>query len=182
MSEGIGEGGAVHALDPRERRVPRERVVGGSRARGRAHEVSRQRQHREDENHGHGIPDAQVSAADRPGEHGSEQGADVVELVEAGDHRVDAGPLGDLVDGAGGAAGLARDPRGRREGQRCDDRDAEADDEEAEDADLPRRAGREDDGRQPDEREDAPARTTARAPRRAVSPSPKRRASRVAAR
>ena len=91
-------------------------------------------------------PIRSVVLPDQAGHHRAEQRADVVELVEARDHRVHPGlAYGGLELHA--VLRRARDPGGRREAQRRDHRDAGAEDREADHGHLP--GGGEDHDREP---------------------------------
>ena len=91
------------------------------------------------------------------GHHRAEQRADVVELVEPGDHRVDAGLA------LAGSAPRPGDPGRGGEAQRRDHRDPGAEQREAE-LRPPARSGRHDDGEGRATRRGAPTRSTGTAP------------------
>ena len=145
---------------------PIRRLMAGVRCDPSAgHEGPGQRQHPEHQHHRYGEADPQRARAHQAGQHRAEQRPDVVELVEPGDHRVDPG----LPDG--GSSPRRRDPGRRGEAQRRDDRDAGAEQGEAQHGDRPGRA------RRPPRRgapapTTAPTRRTGTAPYRATRPSP----------
>ena len=115
--------------------------------------------------------DPQVARADQAGHHRAEQRADVVELVEPRDHRVDPR----LPQRRVGLV-AAGDPGGRREAQRRDHGDPAAHDQEAR-ARPPARSGANTMTARPTQATTAPTRSTGTAPYRATSASPASRTS-----
>ena len=144
----------VHEADPTpDGRGPLNPVPGVRGAKAR-----RQRDDPEDQHHRHREADPQGAGADQPGQHRAEQRADVVELVEPGDHRVDPGLPHGRVE-----ALPAGDPGRGREAERGDHRDAGAEQREAERR-PPARSGRTTTTARAAQATSAPTRSTRTAP------------------